>query len=118
MKKNKIFALIMAIIISLILSSCEKIIIKTGINNTSDKSFQLTDVETTIIGSANQGITFGFNVGEKCYSKNINLIDQNAKETGEIFSLAQNKGKVSVINFWGYWCTPCKEELPGFIKCI
>ena len=33
MKKNKIFALIMAIIISLILSSCEKIIIKTGINN-------------------------------------------------------------------------------------
>lgn len=85
-------------------------------NNVKYSSPENLSEQLEFIGSANQGITFGFNVGEKCYSKNINLIDQNAKETGEIFSLAQNKGKVSVINFWGYWCTPCKEELPGFIN--
>ena len=93
--------------IILILSSCGKFTIKTEVNNTSNNSFQTTNTEK---------ITFGFNVGEKCYSRNINLIDNNAKDTGEVFSLAKNKVKVSVINLWGYWCTPCKEELPGFIN--
>ena len=23
-------------------------------------------------------------------------------------------GKITVINFWGTWCTPCVEELPYF----
>ncbi len=34
--------------------------------------------------------------------------------TGETFSIDQTKGKVTVINFWGTWCTPCVQELPHF----
>jgi thiol-disulfide isomerase/thioredoxin len=33
--------------------------------------------------------------------------------TGAHLSLAAFRGDVVVLNFWGSWCTPCRDEAPG-----
>jgi len=33
--------------------------------------------------------------------------------TGQRFSLAADRGKVVVLNFWGSWCSPCRREAPA-----
>ena len=55
----------------------------------------------------------GNTVGSLCYSTKLNLIDGSGL-TGKTFSVDQNRGKVTVINFWGTWCSPCVAELPHF----
>ncbi len=32
---------------------------------------------------------------------------------GGSFNLAEQRGKVVLVNFWGTWCEPCKEETPA-----
>ena len=34
---------------------------------------------------------------------------------GAPFKLADYKGKVILLNFWGTWCAPCRAEMPGLI---
>ena len=53
----------------------------------------------------------GNEVGNICINKEIGLIGSN-----DTFSVASNKGKISIINFWYTTCTPCVQELPHFNK--
>ena len=50
----------------------------------------------------------GYNVGERLPDFTITCLD------GSEFHLADTRGKVTFLNLWGTYCTPCVQELPHF----
>jgi thiol-disulfide isomerase/thioredoxin len=55
--------------------------------------------------------------GATCESNGMAKLDFTVKDpTGAPMKLADYKGKVVLLNFWGTWCGPCKMEIPGFIE--
>ena len=56
----------------------------------------------------------GNTVGALCYGYNLELVDENGG-SGEFYNPPAS-GKLTIINFWGTWCTPCVNELPHFEK--
>ena len=53
----------------------------------------------------------GCEVGYLCPAADINTVDENG--TGDVTDPTAS-GKITIINFWGTWCTPCVNELPYF----
>ena len=51
-------------------------------------------------------------IGANAYSQDIIPADKLKMDS----VLAANKGNVVVLNFWAYWCAPCKEEFPELVK--
>ena len=43
---------------------------------------------------------------------NFELIQINDKNEAEKVNLSELKGKGVMLNFWGTWCAPCREEMP------
>ena len=55
------------------------------------------------------GIPTGSAIGYKCPTYSLDLVDGS----GQI-NIKDLRGKIVIINFWGTWCGPCKQELPDF----
>jgi thiol-disulfide isomerase/thioredoxin len=55
---------------------------------------------------------------------NLKVTDQPAPAPDTVFkdaagrthTLADFKGKVTIVNVWANWCAPCKEEIPSLAR--
>lgn len=54
----------------------------------------------------------GNEVGDLCFGYDLEIIDSTGL-TGATIN-PTTTGKITIINFWGTWCTPCVNELPYF----
>ncbi len=48
----------------------------------------------------------GSGIGDLAYTKDLSFIDRSG-----YVNIESLRGKVVVLNFWGTWCPPCREEL-------
>ena len=63
--------------------------------------------------SEREGAETGSEIGDLCPSFEAEVFDENGSLSTTI-DPTKNYGKLTVINFWGTWCGPCKSELPDF----
>lgn len=56
----------------------------------------------------------GNQVGDLCYGGELQIITPDG--ILETKTNPASIGKITIINFWGTWCTPCVNELPYFDK--
>ncbi len=69
----------------------------------------------TQIIAERQQLQQGNEIGNLCPDFDIEVFDENGA-TGDTIDPSKNIGKITIINFWGTWCGPCKSELPDFDK--
>ena len=55
----------------------------------------------------------GNEVGDTCPGYELTRVDGTGILDGTTINPAET-GKITIINFWGTWCTPCVNELPYF----
>ena len=53
----------------------------------------------------------GNQVGDTCPGYDVTIVDSTGILEGTTINPAET-GKITIINFWGTWCTPCVNELP------
>ncbi|MBR5472496.1 MAG: redoxin family protein, partial [Clostridia bacterium] len=57
---------------------------------------------------------YGTEIGDICYEAKLPIVTPDGISSETINPTKTNK--ITVINFWGTWCTPCVSELPDFDK--
>jgi thiol-disulfide isomerase/thioredoxin len=52
--------------------------------------------------------------GQQSFEFDFDLVSTN----GNSIKLADYKGKVLIVDFWGTWCPPCLKEIPHFVELL
>lgn len=99
-EKNKKAKLVTRIISAVILLG---ILLGTVIYTWTDPSNQQT---------LNSDTVYGNEIGDNCFGQDLKLITSEGILEETVNPI--ETGKITVINFWGTWCTPCVNELPYF----
>ena len=60
------------------------------------------------------GKSLGSKIGDICPSRTLETIDRSGNKG--TFTLSENIGKITIVNFWATWCTYCVQEMPDFVK--
>ena len=107
-KRNKVLKIVVSALMIGLLAFA--LIYYNVINKVSEPQLPPTPDQPPIDDNAPE---LGNKVGNTCYGYEMEVFDENGK-TGTTFNPANNKGKITVINFWGTWCGGCIEELPYF----
>lgn len=109
-KKNTAIRIVIASVMAVVLIGT--LLYANVIHPMLNKEEDNTPPTTQTPPSGNPDLVVGNKVGNLCPSYELSLFDGNGiKETK--FDPSKT-GKVTVINFWGKWCTSCVAELPYF----
>lgn len=57
-------------------------------------------------------LSYGTAIGDMCYGADLPIVTADGVSDDTINPATT--GKITIINFWGTWCTPCVKELPYF----
>ena len=68
--------------------------------------------ESDATSVSTQETEYGNQVGDNCYGADLNIITADGITADTVNPI--KTGKITIINFWGTWCTPCVNELPYF----
>jgi len=105
----KILNLIIAFAVLFVISSCGK---KEEAPKTEQKKTETTQQQNTSTNtSTSSSQIFKISAVEESKSEKM-LPNVTWEENGKKVTLADQKGKVLLINFWATWCAPCKKEMP------
>lgn len=73
--------------------------------------FNAIDVEKPYVPPEPPDLETGYQVGDTAPDFTVQMYGAD-----EAFNLYEQRGKVTIVNFWATWCGGCKTELPYFNK--